>query len=127
MSAPDNAKLQANFKWERDGSMINVYATNQKEFEELLTTIQDTAALFLSVEQTLKGLARMNGSVVTSAPAAQSAPAPKVAPGSSDIPNCSHGPMIPMSGVNARGPWSGLKCSAPQGTKPRCEPIYFKA
>lgn len=125
MSAPDNAKLQANFKWERDGSMINVYATNQKEFEELLTTIQDTAALFLSVEQTLKGLARMNGSVVTSAPAAQSTPSAPSAPAASQ--NCSHGPMIPMSGVNARGPWSGLKCSAPQGTKPRCEPIYFKA
>lgn len=123
MSAPDNAKLQANFKWDRDGSMINVYATNQKEFEELLTTIQDTAALFLSVEQTLKGLARMNGSIAAPQPQAPAAPVAVAATG--DAPSCAHGPMIFMNGVSPRGPWKGYKCSAPQGTKPRCEPKYL--
>lgn len=124
MSAPDNAKLQANFKWERDGSMINVYATNQKEFEELLTTIQDTAALFLSVEQTLKGLARMNGTPVAapSQPQVVSAPAPSAG----EAPSCAHGQMVFMKGVNARGPWSGYKCPAPNGTPGKCQTIFNK-
>ena len=124
MSAPDNAKLQANFKWERDGSMINVYATNQKEFEELLTTIQDTAALFLSVEQTLKGLARMNGTPVAapSQPQAVSVPAPSAG----EAPSCAHGQMVFMKGVNARGPWSGYKCPAPNGTPGKCQTIFNK-
>lgn len=123
MSAADSAKLQANFKWERDGSMINVYASNAKEFEELLTTLQDTAPLFFSVEQTIKGLARLNG-VAEPAPVAQQVqqytpPAP-VGP----APSCVHGPMSLIKGVNARGPWSGYKCPAPNGAPDKCKTIF---
>lgn len=120
MSAPDNAKLQANFKWDRDGSMINVYASSQKEFEDLLTAVQDTAALFLSVEQTLKGLARMNGVAVQPAPASAPAAAPVPAPAGQG-PSCIHGQMIFIKGVNARGPWTGHKCPLPDGTPGKCK------
>lgn len=123
MAAPDNAKLQANFKWDRDGSMINVYASSQEEFEQLLTTVQDTATLFISVEQTLKGLARING-VAVSQPAATQAPVQAAPAPAGAAPTCAHGPMVFIKGVNAKGPWSGHKCPAPNGTPGKCQTIF---
>jgi guanyl-specific ribonuclease Sa len=124
MAAPDNAKLQANFKWQKDGSMINVYANNQAEFEQLLTAIQDTAALFFSVEQTLQGMSRLT---VTAAPQAPQVAAPQAAAPVAEAAqgrNCPHGAMKFIKGVNAKGPWSGYKCALPDGTPGKCQTVF---
>jgi hypothetical protein len=124
MAAPDNAKLQANFKWEKDGSMINVYAANQAEFETLLTAIQDTAPLFISVQETLKGLSRINGVAVTP-PVPQAAPAvpAPVAPAANG-PACIHGPMLYKEGVGSKGPWKGYQCPAKLPIAQKCKTIW---
>ena len=123
MAAPDNAKLQANFKWQKDGSMINVYANNQQEFETLLTAIQDTASLFFSVEQTLQGMSRLTvGAAPVAAPATAVAPAP--AAEAAQGRNCPHGQMKFIKGVNAKGPWSGYKCALPDGSPGKCQTIF---
>ena len=126
MAAPDNAKLQANFKWEKDGSMINVYAADQAEFEALLTAIQDTAPLFISVQETLKGLSRINGVAVTP-PAPQAAPvaAPAARPAPvGNVPTCAHGVMNYKEGVSSKGPWKGYQCPAKLPIEQKCKTIW---
>jgi hypothetical protein len=47
MAANATTKIQVN--WGKDGLLVNVYADNAQELEQLLTTVQDTAALIESV------------------------------------------------------------------------------
>jgi hypothetical protein len=47
MAANATTKIQVN--WGKDGLLVNVYADNAQELEQLLTTVQDTSALIESV------------------------------------------------------------------------------
>jgi hypothetical protein len=47
MAANATTKIQVNYG--KDGLLVNIYADNAKELEELLTTVQDTASLLESV------------------------------------------------------------------------------
>lgn len=122
MSASENTKFQVNFKTP-DGTLINLYAQNKEELEALLTAAQDFSPLIASVGQSL-------GSAVSPAPVRTGFPPKQVAPvaaPSGDAPSCDHGPMTFIKGVNARGPWSGYKCSGPEGTKPKCKTIFNRS
>ena len=47
MAANATTKIQVNYG--KDGLLVNIYADNAKELEELLTTVHDTASLLESV------------------------------------------------------------------------------
>lgn len=118
MAAPDQAKLQANFKL-ADGTLINVYAATPLEFEQLLTTVQDAAALITATSSAL--------GTVTPAPRTSAASAAAiVASGDKSAPVCKHGPMNYREGVGAKGPWKGFMCSAPKGAADKCDTIWSK-
>lgn len=120
MAAPDNAKLQANFKL-ADGTLINVYAASPLEFEQLLTTVQDAASLIQTTSASLGG----GTPARAAAPSAASAAA-IVAAGDNSAPVCSHGPMNWREGTGAKGPWKGWMCSAPKGSVSKCATIWAK-
>ena len=123
MSASESTKFQVNFKTP-DGTLINLYAQNKEELEALLTAAQDFSPLIASVGQSL-GSAVSPAPVRTGFPPKQAAPVAPAASG--DAPSCDHGPMTYIKGVNARGPWSGYKCSGPEGTKPKCKTIFNRS
>ena len=51
MAAPETTKIQVN--WGKDGLLVNVYAETAKELEQLLTIVQDTSSLMLSVGESI--------------------------------------------------------------------------
>lgn len=118
MAAPESTKFQVNFKL-ADGTLINVYATNQAELEAQLTAIQDVSTLIQSVSQSF-------GSSASTAPVqsakSSAAPALKVVEGSA--PACKHGNMSYRTGTSARGPWKGWMCAAPKGAADKCDTIW---
>jgi hypothetical protein len=130
MASDPSTKLQINFKWEKDGDMINIYAANQAELEQHLTTIQDLATLIMSTSQSLRGVASLRpaSSITPSAPAsAPSASAPSAASASAaaNAPDCRHGRMTYREGVGNKGPWRGYMCAAPKESTDKCKNIYL--
>ena len=125
MASDSNTKLQVNFKWEKDGDMINIYAANQAELEQHLTTIQDLAALIMSTSQSLRGVASLRpaSSITPSAPA--SAPSAASASAAANAPDCRHGGMTYREGVGNKGPWRGYMCAAPKESRDKCKNIYL--
>lgn len=125
MASDSNTKLQVNFKWEKDGDMINIYAANQAELEQHLTTIQDLAALIMSTSQSLRGVASLKpaSSITPSAPA--SAPSAASASAAANAPDCRHGRMTYREGVGNKGPWRGYMCAAPKESTDKCKNIYL--
>lgn len=117
MAAPDQAKLQANFKL-ADGTLINVYAATPLEFEQLLTTVQDAATLITATSSALGASAPASRSAVSAAAI--------VAGGDKSAPICKHGAMVYREGVGAKGPWKGFMCSAPKGAADKCDTIWSK-
>ena len=118
MAAPDNAKLQANFKL-ADGTLINVYASSAEEFESLLTTVQDTASLIQATSASFSGQAPAPRQSATQA-------ASVVMAGIESAPTCRHGNMTLRSGTGAKGPWKGWMCAAPKGAPDKCDTIWVK-
>lgn len=125
MASDSNTKLQVNFKWEKDGDMINIYAADQAELEQHLTTIQDLAALIMSTSQSLRGVASLKptSSIAPSAPA--SAPSAASASAAANAPDCRHGRMTYREGVGNKGPWRGYMCAAPKESTDKCKNIYL--
>jgi hypothetical protein len=130
MAAPDNTKLQVNFK-ATDGTLINLYATSREELESLLTAAQDFSALIGSVSQSF-GSFTPTAPVYNRAPVAPAAlnplddranpPAPSASAGNV----CNHGPMKYREGVGDKGPWKGYFCQAPKGATDKCKNIYVR-
>jgi hypothetical protein len=128
MASDSNTKLQVNFKWEKDGDMINIYAANQAELEQHLTTIQDLAALIMSTSQSLRGVASLRpaSSITPSAPAsAPSAPSEGSNAAAANAPDCRHGRMTYREGMGNKGPWRGYMCAAPKESTDKCKNIYL--
>ena len=122
MAANATTKIQVNYG--RDGLLVNVYADNAKELEELLTTVQDTASLLASVGASIgRGNTQSSGGAVNYAKTALGATAV-----SSDAaaPDCKHGTMAFRSGVSQKGPWKAWMCAAPKGAIDKCETAWIK-
>jgi len=125
MASDPSTKLQINFKWEKDGDMINIYAANQAELEQHLTTIQDLATLIMSTSQSLRGVASLRpaSSIAPTAPA--SALSVASASAAANAPDCRHGGMTYREGVGNKGPWRGYMCAAPKESTDKCKNIYL--
>jgi hypothetical protein len=52
MAAPESTKFQVNYKL-ADGTLINIYATNQAELESSLTSLSDLSTLITTTGTTL--------------------------------------------------------------------------
>ena len=104
MAANATTKIQVNYG--KDGLLVNIYADNAKELEELLTNVQDTATLMESVGASIgrSNPAPSSGGSVSYAKkvlgATESAPA-------GAAPDCKHGAMSFRSGQGTKGPWKG--------------------
>ena len=127
MAAPDNAKLQANFKL-NDGTLINVYAATTDEFESSLTFLQDAAELIKSTGVALNGssLAQATALVQAGLGATQFAATPAAPAGLESAPTCRHGAMTYRSGTGAKGPWKGWMCASPKGSVDKCDTVWVK-
>jgi len=67
MAASESTKFQINYRL-ADGTLVNIYATNQAELEASLTSIADVSTLITSTgtalgatAQSTAGAARLNG------------------------------------------------------------------
>jgi hypothetical protein len=128
MASDPSTKLQINFKWEKDGDMINIYAANQAELEQHLTTIQDLATLIMSTSQSLRGVSSLKTatSIAPTAPAsAPVAPSVEANAAAANTPDCRHGKTTYREGVGNKGPWRGYMCAAPKESTDKCKNIYL--
>ena len=128
MASDPSTKLQINFKWEKDGDMINIYAANQAELEQHLTTIQDLATLIMSTSQSLRGVSSLKTATSIAPTAPASAPAAlsvEASAAAANTPDCRHGKTTYREGVGDRGPWRGYMCAAPKESKDKCKNIYL--
>jgi len=122
MAANATTKIQVNYG--KDGLLVNVYADNAKELEELLTTVQDTASLLESVGASIgRGNTQSSGGAVAYAKATLGATATTT---DAAAPDCKHGKMAFRSGVGQKGPWKGWMCAAPKGAIDKCETAWIR-
>lgn len=127
MAANATTKIQVNYG--KDGSLINIYADNQAELEELLTTVQDLAPLINSVLSSVRpgaggSLAAATATINNAFPgAAVVTPAPQ---DSGTGQTCKHGAMTYREGTNARGTWRGYMCPSPKGAPDKCDTIFIR-
>ena len=119
MAAPDTTALQVNYKLS-DGTLVNVYATDQAHLEALLTSVSDLATLITATSAQLGNSTPTNNMANV-----------KVQLGAQEISadkKCRHGDMNLKTGTSAKGPWKGWMCGAPKGTpkEQQCDPIWVK-
>jgi len=143
MAANATTKIQVN--WGKDGLLVNVYADNAKELEELLTTVQDTATLIESV-----GASIGRASVTPSSAGGAISYAKKALGGTTvvpdtsgdtvtdkygsvytynkpDAPDCINGKMVHKSGIRKDGtPYWGWYDPAAGPRPVRMNPGYVK-
>lgn len=122
MAANATTKLQISYG--KDGSLVNIYADNAKELEELLTVIQDSASL---IEAVGTSLGRTNSASSAVSYAKKVLGAKEIAP-AGQAPDCKHGPMNWRSGVGDKGPWKGWMCSGPRelSKAEKCDAVWIK-
>ena len=123
MAAPESTKFQINYKL-ADGTLVNLYATNQAELEASLGSIADLSTLITTTGSALGATAQStNGAVAyvkkTLGATAVSAP-------SGDAPDCKHGTMSFRSGQGTKGPWKGWMCAAPKGATDKCDTVWIR-
>jgi hypothetical protein len=51
-------------------------------------------------------------------------PAPSASFMQATVPNCPHGPLKPLTGVGAKGPWKGWFCVLQKGDPAQCTPKF---
>jgi hypothetical protein len=124
MAANATTKIQVNYG--KDGLLVNIYADNAKELEELLTTVQDSASLLESVGSSIgrSNTQPAGSNAVAYAKAALGATV--VAAPTGDAPDCKHGTMSFRSGVGQKGPWKGWMCAAPKGAVDKCDTVWVR-
>jgi hypothetical protein len=143
MAAPESTKFQVNYKL-ADGTLINIYATNQAELESSLTSLSDLSTLITTTGTTLGATPQsFNGGGAISY-AKKALGATSVATDTdgdvltdkfgsvytynrADAPDCVNGKMIHKAGVRKDGsPYWGW-CDPAAGPKPvRMGPGYVK-
>lgn len=132
MSASPSTKLQANFKL-ADGTLINVYADDNVDFQLQLNGLIDNIPLLAEVSAKLVGSApaapafsgvanglaqAFPGSQVT---VTNTAPQASIPEGS-----CKHGVLVWREGQGPKGPWKGYFCPSPKGTPDQCSPKFVR-
>ncbi len=121
MAASESTKFQVNYKLS-DGTLLNIYATNQAELEASLTSLSDLSTLITTTATALGATASSGGGAIAYA---------KKALGGSAVtdtsnPDCKHGAMAFRSGVGQKGPWKGWMCAAPKGAVDKCETVWIR-
>jgi len=120
MAASESTKFQINYRL-ADGTLVNIYATNQAELEASLTSIADVSTLITSTGTAL-GAQSTAGAV---AYAKKALGGTTVVPDGA-APDCKHGSMAFRSGVGQKGPWKGWMCAAPKGAVDKCETVWIR-
>ncbi len=121
MAAPETTKFQVNYKL-ADGTLLNIYATNQAELEASLTSLSDLSTLISTTASALGATASSGSAAVSYAKKALGATATTDA----SNPDCKHGSMAFRSGVGQKGPWKGWMCAAPKGAPDKCDTVWVK-
>lgn len=117
MAASDTTALQVNYKL-TDGTLVNIYATDQAHLESLLTSVSDLATLITATSAQLGNSTPANNmSNVKVQLGAQEVAADK---------QCKHGSMSLKTGTSAKGQWKAWMCNAPKGAPDKCEPIWIR-
>jgi hypothetical protein len=143
MAAPESTKFQVNYKL-ADGTLINIYATNQAELESSLTSLSDLSTLITTTGTTLGATPQsFNGAgAVSYAKKALGATSVATDTGGdtvtdkfgsvytynrADAPDCVNGKMIHKSGVKQDGtPFWGWYDPAAGPRPVRMGPGYVK-
>ena len=121
MAAPETTKFQVNYKL-ADGTLLNIYATNQAELEASLTSLSDLSTLISTTASALGATASSGSAAISYAKKALGATAVSDTPN----PDCKHGAMAFRSGVGQKGPWKGWMCAAPKGAPDKCDTVWVK-
>ena len=123
MAANATTKIQVSYG--RDGSLINVYADSAQELEQLLTIVQDTAALISTTRGALNNASGITANVNYAKAALGATP---VQPAKAQSGNaCKHGERVwRESKPDAAKPWKGWFCPSPKGTPDQCEPKFVR-
>jgi hypothetical protein len=123
MAAPESTKFQINYKL-ADGTLVNLYATNQAELEASLGSIADLSTLITTTGSALGATAHSTNGAVAYAKKTLGATA--VSAPSGDAPDCKHGTMSFRSGQGTKGPWKGWMCAAPKGATDKCDTVWIR-
>ena len=123
MAAPESTKFQINYKL-ADGTLVNLYATNQAELEASLASIADLSTLINTTGSALGATAQSTNGAVAYAKKTLGATA--VSAPSGDAPDCKHGTMSFRSGQGTKGPWKGWMCAAPKGATDKCDTVWIR-
>ena len=118
MAAPESTALQVNYKLP-DGTLVNVYATDQAHLEGLLTSVSDLATLITATAVQLGANQTPAGNIANM----------KVQLGAEEVSadkQCRHGAMQLKNGTSAKGPWKAWMCPAPKGDTSKCDPIWIR-
>ena len=132
MSANESTKIQINFKWEKDGDMVNIYATDEADAALQLQGLQNIIPIISQTSQMFRGVAAISAPVAA-APAATVTPFAKpagvaTAPGTG--PTCAHGVMNWREWNDRDNPGerkAGYLCAAPKDyTGKKCKAVGVK-
>jgi len=143
MAAPESTKFQVNYKL-ADGTLINIYATNQTELESSLTSLSDLSTLITTTGTTLGATPQSFNGVSAISYAKKALGATSIATDTdgdvltdkfgsvytynrADAPDCVNGKMIHKAGVRKDGSPYWAWCDPAAGPKPvRMGPGYVK-
>ena len=123
MAAPESTKFQINYKL-ADGTLVNLYATNQAELEASLASIADLSTLINTTGSALGATAQPTVGAV--AYAKKTLGATPVAAPAGAAPDCKHGSMVFKSGQSSKGPWKGWMCTAPKDAADKCDAVWIR-
>ena len=136
MAANQDTKLQVNFML-ADGTLVNLYATNQAELEGQIASVRDlaqqltaTSAILNSrqtgVSQAIETVqTSLGGTLVGSVPAAHQQQ--YQGEQAYDTRSCKHGErQYRESKPGAPKAWKGYFCPSPKGTPDQCEPNFVR-
>jgi hypothetical protein len=143
MAAPESTKFQVNYKL-ADGTLINIYATNQTELESSLTSLSDLSTLITTTGTTLGATPQSFNGAGAISYAKKALGATSIATDTdgdtvtdkfgsvytynrADAPDCVNGKMIHKAGVRKDGSPYWAWCDPAAGPKPvRMGPGYVK-
>ncbi len=119
---PEGTVLQANFKT-RQGTLLNVYASNAAELSQLLEELEATATQVAALEGVLG--AASAAAPVSAPPSQQPKGTPVAQPsGGGAAPTCQHGPRVFREGTSRAGkPYKAWFCSS-QDRDAQCKPEW---
>lgn len=133
MAANELTKIQINFKWEKDGDMINIYATDEADAAAQLQGLQNIIPIVAQTSQMLRGVAQVNRPSVpvpTEATATVTPIKPAATAVSGVAPACAHGNMNWREWDDRDNPGTrkgGYLCAAPKDfTGRKCKAVGVK-